>query len=198
MTATAFDARVDARAPLHPLRALLLAGAVSLFLGVLLSDIAYADSDQVQWKNFASWLNAGALVLCNLSASNVLIGKADERAMLCASQSGRCLAAYVFAAAAWGESTTDLAWDGQGLIHELGVMLACTERFADKSQLAIADVDVERLRLERMRTVTFNAAAAAAGHPEASFRRIAFTHRSSFDDHLPLSCGRMLHHHRVI
>ena len=125
---------------------------------------------------------AGALILCNLSASNVLIGKADERAMLCASQSGRCLAAYVFAAAAWGESTTDLAWDGQGLIHELGVLLACTERFADRSQLAVADVDVERLRLERMRTVTFNAAAAAAGHPEKSFRRIAFTHRSSFDD----------------
>jgi len=125
---------------------------------------------------------AGALILCNLSASNVLIGKADERAMLCASQSGRCLAAYVFAAAAWGESTTDLAWDGQGLIHELGVALAQTERFADRSQLAVADVDVERLRLERMRTVTFNAAAAAAGHPEKSFRRIAFTHRSSFDD----------------
>jgi len=125
---------------------------------------------------------AGALILCNLSASNVLIGKADERAMLCASQSGRCLAAYVFAAAAWGESTNDLAWDGQGLIHQLGVALAQTERFADRSQLAVADVDVERLRLERMRTVTFNAAAAAAGHPEKSFRRIAFTHRSSFDD----------------
>ena len=125
---------------------------------------------------------AGALILCNLSASNVLIGKADERAMLCASQSGRCLAAYVFAAAARGESTTDLAWDGQGLVHELGVLLAQTERFADTSQLAVADVDVERLRLERMRTVTFNAAAAAAGHPEKSFRRIAFTHRTSFDD----------------
>ncbi|HXF77585.1 MAG TPA: NAD(+) synthase [Usitatibacter sp.] len=125
---------------------------------------------------------AGALILCNLSASNVLIGKADERAMLCASQSGRCLAAYVFAASACGESTTDLAWDGQGLIHELGVPLAQTQRFADTSQLAVADVDVERLRLERMRTVTFNAAAAAAGHPEKSFRRIAFTHRSSLDD----------------
>jgi NAD+ synthase (glutamine-hydrolysing) len=125
---------------------------------------------------------AGALILCNLSASNVLIGKADERAMLCASQSGRCLAAYVFAASACGESTTDLAWDGQGLIHELGVLLAQTQRFADTGQIAVADVDVERLRLERMRTVTFNAAAAAAGHPEKSFRRIAFTHRSSFDD----------------
>ena len=67
MTATALDARVDPRAPLHPLRALLLAGAVPLFLGVLLSDIAYADSDQVQWKNFASWLNAGALLFSGLA-----------------------------------------------------------------------------------------------------------------------------------
>ena len=67
MTATALDARVNGRARLHPLRALLLAGALSLFLGVLLSDIAYADSDQVQWKNFASWLNAGALVFSGLA-----------------------------------------------------------------------------------------------------------------------------------
>ncbi|HEX4780682.1 MAG TPA: NAD(+) synthase [Usitatibacter sp.] len=125
---------------------------------------------------------AGALILCNLSASNVLIGKADERAMLCASQSGRCLAAHVFAASGPGESTTDLAWDGQAMIHELGMRLAETPRFSHAGQMCVADVDVERLRLERMRTVTFNAAAAAAGHPEKSFRRIAFTHRSSFDD----------------
>lgn len=125
---------------------------------------------------------AGALILCNLSASNVLIGKADERAYLCASQSTRCIAAYVFAAAGPGESTTDLAWDGQATIHELGMLLAQTERFAASRQMAIADVDVERLRLERMRTVTFNAAAVAEDHPERRFRRIAFVHRTSFDD----------------
>ena len=67
MTATVLDPRVDARASLHPLHALLLAGSVPLFLGVLLSDIAYANSDQVQWKNFASWLNAGALVFSGLA-----------------------------------------------------------------------------------------------------------------------------------
>jgi NAD+ synthase (glutamine-hydrolysing) len=125
---------------------------------------------------------AGALILCNLSASNVVIGKAEERAMLCVSQSTRCLAAYVYSAAGPGESTTDLAWDGQATIHELGALLAQTERFPAKSQMAVADVDVERLRQERMRTVTFNAAAAAAGHPEKSFRRIAFEHAPSFDD----------------
>src|SRR4029079_5218618 len=62
---------------------------------------------------------AGALILCNLSASNITIGKADERKMLCAAQASRCCAAYVFSASGPGESTTDLAWDGQGSIYEL-------------------------------------------------------------------------------
>ena len=125
---------------------------------------------------------AGALILCNLSASNVVIGKADERAMLCASQSVRCTAAYVYSAAGPGESTTDLAWDGQASIHELGVQLACTERFPRKSQIAVADVDVERLRLERMRTPTFNNAAVASAHPETVFRRVPFEHQPTFED----------------
>jgi NAD+ synthase (glutamine-hydrolysing) len=119
---------------------------------------------------------AGASILCNLSASNVVIGKAEDRALLCASQSMRCLAAYVYSAAGPGESTTDLAWDGQATIHELGALLTQTERFPWKSQMCVADVDVERLRLERMRTVTFDRAAEAAGHPEQRFRRIAFEH----------------------
>jgi NAD+ synthase (glutamine-hydrolysing) len=126
---------------------------------------------------------AGALILCNLSASNVVIGKADDRALLCASQSMRCHAAYIYSACGPGESTTDLAWDGQATIHELGALLARTDRFPTKSQMAVADVDLERLRQERMRTVTFNAAAAAAGHPEKSFRRIPFDHAPSYEDH---------------
>lgn len=125
---------------------------------------------------------AGALILCNLSASNVVIGKADERAMLCASQSVRCTAAYVYSAAGPGESTTDLAWDGQASVHELGVQIACTERFPLKSQMAVADVDVERLRLERMRTPTFNSAAVASAHPETFFRRVVFEHQPTFED----------------
>ncbi|MBC7167973.1 NAD(+) synthase [Phenylobacterium sp.] len=125
---------------------------------------------------------AGALILCNLSASNVVVGKAAERAMLCASQSVRCQAAYLYAAAGPGESTTDLAWDGQADIFELGSLLARSERFARGGGLAIADVDAERLRLERMRTPTFNDAAQALGHPETRFRRIAFEHAPAFAD----------------
>src|SRR6185295_9395127 len=125
---------------------------------------------------------AGALVLCNLSASNIVVGKADDRALLCTSQSMRCQAAYIYSAAGPGESTTDLAWDGQASIHEMGVLLCQTERFPAASRMAVTDVDVERIRLERMRTLTFNSAAAALGHPERTFRRIAFEHRPQFED----------------
>jgi len=120
---------------------------------------------------------AGALILLNLSASNIVVGKADDREMLCASQSSRCQAAYLYSAAGPGESTTDLAWDGQASIHELGRRLAQTERFPVGSQMCVADIDVERLRLERLRTPTFNAAEMAAGQPEKVFRRIRFDHR---------------------
>ncbi|MFN6993815.1 MAG: DUF2231 domain-containing protein [Aquincola tertiaricarbonis] len=67
MTTATFDTSAAVHRPLHPLHVLLLAGSVPMFLGVLMSDIAYANSDQVQWKNFASWLNAGALLLSGLA-----------------------------------------------------------------------------------------------------------------------------------
>jgi NAD+ synthase (glutamine-hydrolysing) len=125
---------------------------------------------------------SGALILCNLSASNITIGKADERKLLCASQSSRCCAAYIYAASGPGESTTDLAWDGQGSIYEFGEMLAESSRFARDPELAAADIDVQRLRLERMRMGTFNDNAIAAGHPEKKARRIHFEHKPSFKD----------------
>ena len=108
---------------------------------------------------------AGARILLNLSASNIVIGKADERALLCASQSVRTLSAYVFTASGWGESTTDLAWDGQATIHELGAKLAEGERFALKSQLTVADIDVERIGLDRLRNGTFADCARIEGEP---------------------------------
>ncbi len=123
---------------------------------------------------------AGALILANLSASNITIGKADERKLLCASQSSRALAAYIFSASGPGESTTDLAWDGQGSIHELGALLAETGRFDREAELAVADVDAQRLRLERMRNGTFNDCARLAGDPETRFRRIGFAHQPAF------------------
>src|SRR5882724_11120385 len=110
---------------------------------------------------------AGAEILLNLSASNITIGKAQMRRLLCASQSARCLAAYAYSAAGAGESTTDLAWDGQAGIFELGNLLAETERFSADPEMAVADVDLGRIRQERMRTNTFGDSARASGedHP---------------------------------
>ncbi len=119
---------------------------------------------------------AGALICCNLSASNIVIGKARERAMLCAAQSARGVCAYVYSAAGIGESTTDVAWDGQGMVYELGELLVQSERFARGPELAVTDIDCERLIQERTRFGTFNDAAREAGHPETRFRRIGFTH----------------------
>ncbi|MGV8928751.1 MAG: NAD(+) synthase [Brevundimonas sp.] len=108
---------------------------------------------------------AGARILLNLSASNIVIGKAEERALLCASQSARTLSAYVFTASGWGESTTDLAWDGQATIHELGAKLAEGERFALEGHLTVADIDVERIGLDRLRNGTFADCARIEGEP---------------------------------
>lgn len=114
---------------------------------------------------------AGATVLANLSASPITIGKARERHELCKVQSSRLMAAYVYSAAGYGESTTDLSWDGQGAVHELGALLAEGARFALGEQLTLADVDLDRIRLERSRTPTFADAARNAGAPA---RRIGF------------------------
>ncbi|MFN3920450.1 MAG: NAD(+) synthase [Methylohalobius sp.] len=98
---------------------------------------------------------AGATVLVNLSASNITVAKADYRRQLAASQSGRCLAAYLYTAAGPGESTTDLAWDGHGMIYENGTLLAESERFALQPQLILADIDLDRLVQDRLRQTSF-------------------------------------------
>ena len=98
---------------------------------------------------------AGATVLANLSASNITIGKADYRRLLCASQSARTVAGYVFTAAGMGESTTDLAWDGQALIFENGDLLAEAERFAEEEQLIFGDIDLDRIVADRSSTSTY-------------------------------------------
>ena len=117
---------------------------------------------------------AGAEILLNLSASNITIGKAQMRRLLCASQSARCVAAYAYSAAGAGESTTDLAWDGQAGIFECGDDLGETERFSTEPEVAVADVDLGRIRQERMRTNTFGDCVRAAGDTRAQFRTIGF------------------------
>jgi NAD+ synthase (glutamine-hydrolysing) len=104
----------------------------------------------------------------------VTIGKADYRRLLCTSQSAKCIAAYLYAAAGYGESTTDLAWDGHALVCENGEVLAESRRFSYVDGLIVADVDLERLRQERMRTTSFSDCVQLHRQPLARLRRIAF------------------------
>jgi NAD+ synthase (glutamine-hydrolysing) len=117
---------------------------------------------------------AGATVLANLSASNITIGKAEYRRDLCAAQSGKCIAAYLYSAAGPGESTTDLAWDGHALIYENNDLLCESERFDDEEQVIIADVDLERLAQDRMRLTSFNDAVRDHLDRVRSIRRVPF------------------------
>ena len=118
---------------------------------------------------------AGATVLANLSGSPITIGRADDRKLLARSASSRCLAAYVYAAAGEGESTTDLAWDGQTMIYENGVLLAESERFPRGERRSVADVDTELLASERLRMGTFDDNRRTFADRTPGFRRIGFT-----------------------
>ncbi|MBP1752419.1 MAG: synthetase [Geobacteraceae bacterium] len=117
---------------------------------------------------------AGANVLVNLSASNITVGKADYRRQLVANQSGRCLAAYIYSAAGTGESTTDLAWDGHGMIYENGGCLAETKRFSQEPQVITGDIDLDRLAQERMRQTSFSQSVLRHRHEIDGFRTIRF------------------------
>jgi NAD+ synthase (glutamine-hydrolysing) len=128
---------------------------------------------------------AGATVILNLSASNITIAKDEYRHSLVANQSARCLAAYLYTAAGTGESTTDLAWDGHAIVYENGDLVAESERFRYNSQLVVAELDLERLTLERMRQNSFGQSMQRYQEELRQFRRI------NFDIALPNS-GRLL------
>jgi len=98
---------------------------------------------------------AGANVLLNLSGSNITIAKTDYRRQLVTGQAARCLAAYLYASAGPGESTTDLAWDGHAIICENGNVLAESTRFSRKPQMIASEIDLERLTQERTRMGSF-------------------------------------------
>jgi len=117
---------------------------------------------------------AGATVLANLSASNITVGKAAYRQLLCASQSAKCIAAYMYSAAGPGESTTDLAWDGQALIYENRDLLAQSQRFADEQQVIAADIDLDRLLQDRMRTTNFTDSFMDCRERIRAMRRVEF------------------------
>ena len=126
---------------------------------------------------------AGATVIANLSASNIVVGKEGYRKELVSNQSARCLAAYLYSAAGLGESTTDLAWDGHAIVYENGNLVAESRRFAAEPQLTCADIDLGRLLADRMRQNTFGEAALRHRHDVERFRTIDFS--------VPLPAGRL-------
>lgn len=117
---------------------------------------------------------AGATVLTNLSGSPVTIGRAEDRGLLARSASLRCAAAYIYASAGQGESTTDLSWDGQTMIWENGVCLAESQRFSTKPTYCIADVDLRLLCSTRRQTGVFDANRKHHHPSRAGFREIEF------------------------
>jgi NAD+ synthase (glutamine-hydrolysing) len=117
---------------------------------------------------------AGATIILNLSASNITIAKDEYRHNLVANQSARCIAAYLYTAAGTGESTTDLAWDGHAIVYESGVLVGESERFCYDSQLVLAEVDLERLALERMRQNTFGQSMQLHREELRRFRKVQF------------------------
>ncbi len=127
---------------------------------------------------------AGATLIANLSASNVVVGKHQYRRELASNQSARCIAAYLYSAAGAGESTTDLAWDGHAMVYENGSLLAESRRFATEPQLTVTDVDLDRLIADRMRQGSFGQSARRHAGETTRFREIEFS--------LPLPRGRLL------
>jgi len=118
---------------------------------------------------------AGATLIANLSASNAVIGKHGFRRELASNQSARCMAAYLYSAAGAGESTTDLAWDGAGMVYENGTLLAESRRFANEPQITFADVDLDRLAADRMRQGTFGQSLKRHAEEAARFRDVPFS-----------------------
>jgi NAD+ synthase (glutamine-hydrolysing) len=127
---------------------------------------------------------AGATVIANLSASNVLVGKDQYRRELAGNQSARCMAAYLYSAAGAGESTTDLAWDGHAMAFENGSLLAESQRYAREPQLTLADIDLDRLEADRMRQNSFGESARRHATEVGRFRAVEFS--------LPVPSGKNL------
>jgi NAD+ synthase (glutamine-hydrolysing) len=118
---------------------------------------------------------AGATVIANISGSPITVGRAEDRRLLVRSASSRLLSAYLYAAAGEGESTTDLSWDGQTMIYENGNCLAESERFPEGPRRSVADVDLDRLRQDRLRQGTFDDNRRTLAARTGDYRTVDFT-----------------------
>jgi NAD+ synthase (glutamine-hydrolysing) len=117
---------------------------------------------------------AGATVLANISGSPITVARAEDRRLLVRSASARCLAAYLYAAAGEGESSTDLSWDGQTMVYECGDLLGESERFPAGARRTVVDVDLDRIRQERLRQGTFDDNRRAERITDTDLRHVRF------------------------
>jgi NAD+ synthase (glutamine-hydrolysing) len=127
----------------------------------------------------------GSEIIFNLSAGNELTGKHKYRKQLIEQQSARCNAGYVYASCGHGESTTDVVFTGNGIIAENGHIIAESARFSFEPQLTITEIDVERLRSERMRNTNFE-----QGKSSDAYRRIQLTPFEDADFTLSRTFGK--------
>ena len=128
----------------------------------------------------------GADIIFNLSATNELIAKHHYLCQLIEQQSARCNSGYVYASSGFGESTTDVVYAGNGLIAENGKMIAASERFLFESQLVVSEIDVERLRADRMRNTNFSNEKSDKKYRIVNIEDAHFTHfelKRSFGKH---------------
>ncbi|WP_457598503.1 NAD(+) synthase [Hydrogenimonas sp.] len=129
---------------------LLFCGSEGLVFGVEVCEDLWTVVPPSSWQALA-----GATLLFNLSASDEIVAKSEYRSSLVATQSARCMAAYVYASCGVGESTTDVVFGGDAMIAENGAILERGERFLDESQVIFADVDLQRLRTLRVAEGSF-------------------------------------------
>ena len=128
----------------------------------------------------------GAEIIFNLSATNELIGKHQYLRQLIEQQSARCNAGYVYASAGAGESTTDVVYAGNGLIAENGKIIEASERFSFEPQLVVSDIDIDKLRAERIRNTNYANDKSALVYRTIRLEEAHFTQfdlKRSFDRH---------------
>ena len=135
----------------------------------LVVGVEICEDNWVQSPPSERLVSAGATLLCNLSGSPFTVGKAELRRLLARSSSDRGKCAYVYVAAGPGESSTDVAFDGDAFVCENGNLLAESRRFRREDQLVVQDIDLESLAFERRSTTTFGD---CAREHAAAFRRV--------------------------
>jgi NAD+ synthase (glutamine-hydrolysing) len=140
---------------------LLFAAGREFVLGVELCEDLWHVIPPSSWQSLA-----GATVLANLSASVALVAKHEYRRQLVANQSGRCVAAYVYAGAGVHESTTDVVFGGHALIAENGLLLAENDGYQRTGQVVLAEVDLARMVATRQTETSL------ADHPAPRFRTV--------------------------